>query len=227
MPSLMPDMENKMRKTTLKSKPTEVQDYNKTEWLNGALISESALNNIEGGISRVTAAVQQLQNATIEVSTVEAGEPAQATYANGLFTFAVPKGDQGVPGADGADGEDGAQGPAGEKGDKGEAGAQGPAGPAGPAGPKGDKGDAGAQGPAGPAGAKGEKGDAGPRGNCFRYVNAAINPSSNNNPVAQLKPSNDVFPVAVGDLVMDNANKLFTITAVSGGNWTASVNHKA
>lgn len=212
-------MSKKTTKATYSGGAT-MQDYQKTEWLNGALISEAALNNIEDGLARVTAAVQKLQSATIEVKTLEAGEEAQATYADGHFSFSVPKGDQGEPGVDGADGNDGAQG------------AQGPAGEAGPAGAKGekgdkgDKGDRGEAGAQGAAGAKGDKGDAGQRGNCFRYVNAAITASSSNNPIAQLKPSNDVIPVAVGDLVMDNANKLFTITAVSGGNWTASVNHK-
>ena len=205
----------------------KTEEYLVHKWIKGEVINEANLNNIEQGLKKSTDAIRSLETAAIEVETLEAGEQATAQYdaASNTWYFAVPKGDQGKQGLQGAQGEHGA------KGDTGERGLQGTQGPAGVAGPKGDKGDTGATGaagPAGPAGArgeqgqKGEKGDTGPRGNCFRVANAAVTASGATNPIANLTPSNSDIPVAVNDLVLDNAKKIYKITAVSGSNFTAS-----
>lgn len=194
------------------------QDYEPVQWLDGAIISATGMNNIEQGIARATRGVQQLETATITVNTLEAGEQATASYAKGHFEFNVPKGDQGEqgpqgpqgePGADGAKGEPGEAGRQGPKGDRGDAGPAGPTGPAGAAGAKGDKGD------------KGEKGETGARGASFRFYTKAVT-ASGSNTMAELKPGNDAVPVAVGDVVMDNTKKFYTVASVSGSNWTAS-----
>lgn len=209
------------------------EEYLVHKWTKGEVINEANLNNIEQGLKKSTDAIRSLETAAVEVETLEAGEQATAQYdaASNTWHFAVPKGDQGKQGLQGAQGEQGAKGDTGERGLQG---TQGPAGVAGPKGDKGDKGDTGATGatgaagPAGPAGArgeqgqKGEKGDAGARGNCFRVANAAVTASAASNPIANLTPSNSDVPVAVNDLVLDTAKKIYKITAVSGSNFTAS-----
>lgn len=203
------------------------EEYLVHKWTKGEVINEANLNNIEQGLKKSTDAIRSLETAAVEVETLEAGEQATAQYdaASNTWYFAVPKGDQGRQGLQGAQGEQGAKGDTGERGLQG---AQGPAGVAGPKGDKGDTGATGAAGPAGPAGArgeqgqKGEKGDAGARGNCFRVANAAVTASGASNPIANLTPSNSDIPVAVNDLVIDNAKKIYKITAVSGSNFTAS-----
>lgn len=214
----------------------KTEEYLVHKWTKGEVINEANLNNIEQGLKKSTDAIRSLETAAVEVETLEAGEQATAQYdaASNTWYFAVPKGDQGKQGLQGAQGEQGAKGDTGERGLQG---AQGPAGVAGPKGDKGDTGATGAAGPAGPAGArgeqgpagargeqgqKGEKGDAGARGNCFRVANAAVTASAATNPIANLTPSNSDIPVAVNDLVIDNAKKIYKITAVSGSNFTAS-----
>ncbi len=214
----------------------KTEEYLVHKWTKGEVINEANLNNIEQGLKKSTDAIRSLETAAIEVETLEAGEQATAQYdaASNTWYFAVPKGDQGKQGLQGAQGEQGAKGDTGERGLQG---AQGPAGVAGPKGDKGDKGDTGAAGAAGPAGARGEqgpagargeqgqkgdKGDAGARGNCFRVDNAAVTASAATKPIANLTPSNSDIPVAVNDLVIDNAKKIYKITAVSGSNFTAS-----
>lgn len=208
----------------------KTEEYLVHKWTKGEVINEANLNNIEQGLKKSTDAIRSLETAAIEVETLEAGEQATAQYdaASNTWYFAVPKGDQGKQGLQGAQGEQGEQGAKGDTGERGLQGAQGPAGVAGPKGEKGDKGDTGATGAAGPAGArgeqgqKGEKGDTGARGNCFRVANAAVTASGASNPIANLTPSNSDIPVAVNDLVIDNAKKIYKITAVSGSNFTAS-----
>ena len=211
----------------------KTEEYLVHKWTKGEVINEANLNNIEQGLKKSTDAIRSLETAAVEVETLDAGEQATAQYdaASNTWYFAVPKGDQGKQGLQGAQGEQGAKGDTGERGLQG---VQGPAGVAGPKGDKGDKGDAGATGatgaagPAGPAGArgeqgqKGEKGDTGARGNCFRVANAAVTASAASNPIANLTPSNSDVPVAVNDLVLDTAKKIYKITAVSGSNFTAS-----
>lgn len=174
---------------------TTLPDYERTEWADGTRLAEAPLNNIENGLSNATRAIQGLQQPSIEVNTIEAGEQATATYENGVFTFNVPKGDRGLQGPQGAPGEngrDGVQGPAGAKGEKGEAGAAGAA---------------------------------GKNGASFRVSTVAVTASNAENQLSNLKPDNATIPVAVGDVVLDSTNKkLYTVTAVTGGTkWTASV----
>ncbi len=175
-------------------------DYERTEWADGTRLAEAPLNNIENGLSNATRAIQGLQQPSIEVNTIEAGEQATATYENGVFTFNVPKGDRGLQGPQGAPGENGRDG------------VQGPAGATGPAGAKGEKGEAGAAGAAGKNGAS------------FRVSTVAVTASNAENQLSNLKPDNATIPVAVGDVVLDSTNKkLYTVTAVTGGTkWTAS-----
>ena len=202
----------------------KTEEYLLHKWTKGEVINEANLNNIEQGLKKSTDAIRSLETAAVEVETLEAGEQATAQYdaASNTWYFAVPKGDQGKQGLQGAQGEQGAKGDTGERGLQGAQGPAGPAGVAGPKGDKGDKGDTGAAGARGEQGQKGEKGDTGARGNCFRVANAAVTASAATNPIANLTPSNSDIPVAVNDLVIDNAKKIYKITAVSGSNFTAS-----
>ena len=85
--------------------------YNKKTWIDGEVITEDALNNIENGI-------QELEN---QIETIELTPGPQG-----------PKGDKG---------DQGEQGPKGDKGDTGEQGIQGPKGDKGLQGEQGPKGD--------------------------------------------------------------------------------------
>lgn len=183
--------------------------YEAKDWEQGEIINQAALDHMELGIAAATEAVRNLESATVEVETLEAGEQATASYDPNtkVWRFAVPKGDQGKQGLQGAQGA------------KGETGAQGPVGPTGP---KGDKGETGAAGAAGAAGPKGEQGVAGARGNTLRFAKSPVTASGANNVVANLEPTNDEVPVAVNDLVIDSTKKIYKITAVSGANYTAS-----
>lgn len=180
--------------------------YEAKDWEQGEIINQAALDHMELGIAAATEAVRNLESATVEVETLEAGEQATASYDPNtkVWRFAVPKGDQGKQGLQGAQGA------------KGETGAQGPVGPTGP---KGDKGETGAAGAAGP---KGEQGVAGARGNTLRFAKSAVTASAATNVVANLEPTNDDIPVAVNDLVIDSTKKVYKITAMSGANYTAS-----
>ena len=100
-------------------------DYERTEWADGTRLAEAPLNNIENGLSNATRAIQGLQQPSIEVNTIEAGEQATATYENGVFTFNVPKGDKGLQGPQGAPGEPGRDGAPGAPGKNGTNGTNG------------------------------------------------------------------------------------------------------
>lgn len=173
-------------------------DYERTEWADGTRLAEAPLNNIENGLSNATRAIQGLQQPSIEVNTIEAGEQATATYENGVFTFNVPKGDKGL------------QGPQGAQGAAGRDGAQGPAGPAGAPGKN---------------GTNGTNGTNGKNGASFRVATSAVTASGADHNFNILKPDNAAVPLAVGDIVLDSTNKkLYSITAVNAGTskWTAS-----
>lgn len=191
--------------------PRATEAYEAHEYTTGEVLSASVLNTTETGLAKTNAAVRALEQPTIKVNTLEAGEPASATYANGEFTFNVPKGDTGATGP---------QGPKGDKGEKGETGAQGEPGPkgdtgvAGAKGEKGDKGDTGVQGAQGPAGATGARGPG-----WFSSPTAVT--ASAQNALTGLRPSNDVIPVAIGDQVIDlTTSQVFVITAVDDTNYT-------
>lgn len=172
-------------------------DYERTEWADGSRLAEAPLNNIENGLSNATRAIQGLQQPSIEVNTIEAGEQATATYENGVFTFNVPKGDKGLQGPQGAPGEPGRDGAPGTPG---------------------------ATGAPGKNGTNGTNGTNGKNGASFRVSTAAVTASNAENQLSNLKPDNATIPVAVGDVVLDKTNKkLYTVTAVTGGTkWTAS-----
>lgn len=172
-------------------------DYERTEWADGTRLAEAPLNNIENGLSNATRAIQGLQQPSIEVNTIEAGEQATATYENGVFTFNVPKGDRGLQGPQGAPGEPGRDGAPGTPG---------------------------AAGAPGKNGTNGTNGTNGKNGASFRVSTAAVTASNAENQLSNLKPDNRTIPVAVGDVVLDSTNKkLYTVTAVTGGTkWTAS-----
>lgn len=172
-------------------------DYERTEWADGTRLAEAPLNNIENGLSNATRAIQGLQQPSIEVNTIEAGEQATATYENGVFTFNVPKGDRGLQGPQGAPGEPGRDGAPGTPG---------------------------AAGAPGKNGTNGTNGTNGKNGASFRVSTAAVTASNAENQLSNLKPDNGTIPVAVGDVVLDSTNKkLYTVTAVTGGTkWTAS-----
>ena len=84
--------------------------------LAAAQSAESAKNDAD----RADQAANLLRNASAAAETLAPGSPATADYADGLFTFGIPQGAQGIQG------ETGPQGPQGETGP------QGPQGPAGP-----------------------------------------------------------------------------------------------
>lgn len=173
-------------------------DYERTEWADGTRLAEAPLNNIENGLSNATRAIQGLQQPSIEVNTIEAGEQATATYENGVFTFNVPKGDRGLQGLQGAPGEPGRDGAPGAPG---------------------------VAGAPGKNGTNGTNGTNGKNGASFRVATSAVTASGADHNFNILKPDNAAVPLAVGDIVLDSTNKkLYSITAVNAGTskWTAS-----
>lgn len=190
------------------------EKYTPKDWEQGETINQGALDHIELGLEKVTNSVRNLEDARIEVETLEAGEQATASYdaATKTWRFAVPKGDQGKQGLQGA------QGPAGA------AGAQGPVGPTGPKGDKGETGPAGAAGATGPAGKQGAAGPKGDSGNSIRFCKTSITQGAENQ-LSNLVPNNTEIPVKIGDLVIDSAKNIHTVTAVADPKWTASAKH--
>jgi hypothetical protein len=80
------------------------------------------------------------QNMTATAVTLQPDEEATASYANGVLTLGIPKGEKGDKGDRGEQGIQGIQGIQGERGEKGEPGVKGDTGERGE---KGDKGDTG------------------------------------------------------------------------------------
>lgn len=205
---------------TATAAPRATDKYEAHEWQAGEVLSASTLNATEQALAKTNAGVRALEQPSITVNTLEAGEPASASYAGGTFTFNIPKGDTGATGAQGPQGvqgpkgDTGATGPKGDKGDKGD---QGETGATGPQGPKGDQGDA---GPQGERGEQGPAGAAGKNGTCFRISATAVTASSQN-PLTNLTPADDVIAVAQGDIVLDaTTSALYCISAVDEDNYT-------
>ena len=71
---------------------------------------ESWVEQVEDAAESATAAAALLENASAEAETLEPGESATASYANGVFSFGIPAGAAGQDGRDGTDGQDGAPG---------------------------------------------------------------------------------------------------------------------
>ena len=68
---------------------------------------ESWVEQVEDAAEDATAAAALLQNASAEAETLDPGASATASYANGVFSFGIPRGADGQNGAPGADGQDG------------------------------------------------------------------------------------------------------------------------
>lgn len=167
--------------------PRATEAYEAHEYTTGEVLSASVLNTTETGLAKTNAAVRALEQPTIKVNTLEAGEPASATYANGEFTFNVPKGDTGAQGE---------QGPKGEKGDTGAQGPKGDTGATGPQGPKGDKGEQGEPGAQGEPGPKGDTGAAGAKGDLVLDLTTSAIYS-----ITAVDGTNYTVGAAVGNLV--------------------------
>ena len=205
---------------TATAAPRATDKYEAHEWQAGEVLSASTLNATEQALAKTNAGVRALEQPSITVNTLEAGEPASASYAGGTFTFNIPKGDTGATGAQGPQGVQGPKGDTGATGPKGDKGDQGDAGPQGEKGEKGEKGDAGAAGAQGETGPQGPAGAAGKNGTCFRISATAVTASSQN-PLTNLTPADDVIAVAQGDIVLDaTTSALYCISAVDETNYT-------
>lgn len=96
--------------------------YVKKNWQTGETITESALDNLEKGVSDANTAIRTMEaNAftSIQVTTLNASEQATATVEGGVLKLGIPKGADGAKGDKGdpgADGEEGAHGAAGKQG---------------------------------------------------------------------------------------------------------------
>lgn len=114
---------------------------------------ESWVGEVTDAADRAEAAAELLESPGVEVEILEPDESGTGSYADGTFTFGIPRGH------DGPQGPQGPRGFQGEKGPKGDTGAQGPKGDTGATGAQGPKGDTGATGPQGPQGPAGQPGD--------------------------------------------------------------------
>lgn len=77
---------------------------------------ESWVEQVEDAAEDATAAAALLENASAEAETLDPGESATASYANGVFSFGIPRGAAGQDGQDGRDGSDGRDGTDGAPG---------------------------------------------------------------------------------------------------------------
>ena len=68
---------------------------------------ESWVQDVVDAADRADAAAELLENPGAQAETLEAGSSATAAYANGVFSFGIPRG---AAGRDGTDGQDGAPG---------------------------------------------------------------------------------------------------------------------
>ena len=104
---------------------------------------------------RAEAAAVLLEHPSATAETLPTGADATASYSDGVFSFGLPRGEQGEQGPAGQTGPAGPQGetgPAGPQGEQGIQGVQGPVGPQGEQGPQGVQGEQGPQGIQGPQG---------------------------------------------------------------------------
>ena len=131
---------------------------------------ESWQQQIKDDADRAEAAAELLENPGAEAETLGPGEPATASYSDGVFRFGIPTGEKGEQGIQGEKGDTGETGPQGERGEKGDTGATGPQGiqgekgDTGETGPQGERGEKGETGATGPQGIQGEQGEQGPKG---------------------------------------------------------------
>lgn len=77
---------------------------------------EEALEALDTAEAKADHYADLLENTTAVAVTLEPGRLATASYENGLFTFGIPRGLQGVPGEPGEPGAQGNPGPQGERG---------------------------------------------------------------------------------------------------------------
>ena len=77
---------------------------------------ESWVEQVEDAAEDATAAAALLENASAEAETLDPGASATASYANGVFSFGIPRGAAGQDGRDGSDGRDGTDGAPGADG---------------------------------------------------------------------------------------------------------------
>ena len=77
---------------------------------------ESWVEQVENAAEDATAAAALLENASAEAETLDPGASATASYANGVFSFGIPRGAAGQDGRDGSDGRDGTDGAPGADG---------------------------------------------------------------------------------------------------------------
>lgn len=176
--------------------------YVKKDWQTGETITESALDNLEKGVSDANTAIRTMEaNAftSIQVTTLNAGEQATATVEGGVLKLGIPKG------ADGA------------KGDKGDPGADGEDGAPGAKGDKGDKGDTGANGADGDDGAPGA---AGKQGASYRISTETFTASKADCQASAVTPAATVLPIIVGDLIEDATRAVWQVESVAGGTFT-------
>ena len=132
---------------------------------------QDIFQQLEGFVKDAQAALDEFDDASMSIGTVETLDPDQPATASftgeGLqkvLNLGIPKGikgDKGDKGDPGAPGEQGIQGPPGADGKDG---AQGPQGEPGKDGAQGPQGDPGPQGEPGKDGAQGPQGDPGPQG---------------------------------------------------------------
>ena len=164
--------------------------YVKKDWQTGETITESALDNLEKGVSDANTAIRTMEaNAftSIQVTTLNAGEQATATVEGGVLKLGIPKGADGAPGA---------------KGDKGE---------------KGDTGDTGANGADGEDGAPGA---AGKQGASYRISTETFTASKADCQASAVTPAASVLPIIVGDLIEDATRAVWQVESVAGGTFT-------
>ena len=106
--------------------------------------AERAKESAEQSANEARQKAESITGLTATATTLPEGSQATASYADGVLSLGIPKGDrgaQGIKGDKGDKGDTGATGATGAKGEQGERGPQGIQGETGPQGPQGPQGD--------------------------------------------------------------------------------------
>jgi len=114
---------------------------NATDAAESAEDAQTAQEAAETAQRGAEAALDEFTSVTATAETLPAGSDATASYADGLLTFGIPRGEKGDKGDTGATGPKGDTGATGPQGPQGEQGPQGIQGETGPQGPQGDPGE--------------------------------------------------------------------------------------
>lgn len=179
---------------SIEKRLTQTPDYKRKDWQNGQIIQASDLNDHENQLDAITKIIQALEkllsNVELNVNMINHDQAGDGSFADGVMTLNIPRGEPGPRGLQGVQGEPGRDGTNGRDG---------------------------AAGRNGVDGANGRDGTNGKNGASFRVATQTVT-ANDQNAFANVVPTHDLIAIAIGDTVLDKGTKkLYKITAVNAG----------